>query len=259
MRDTMNPLLWQSLITNGFWLAVFLGTVIIFRRELRLLLRAVSRFKLAGASFELRDINETLEYYAVFSGILIEVLSHREFADKFYDFLSPNSVEQLRKFIGQYEKIPEKGKNIELVKNVALLLGRKGNYDFAIETYDKLLKADPNSHDLQRLKARMLRESGSDKNLKESEKMYKDLIERFPFHSDLRFGLARTQARLGQWDASLNSLEEAIKLGYWQGVPEMLDNRELLQLWTEHPDKMPEFQKKIKALRDQARASGASS
>src|SRR5271167_49273 len=100
----MSDVVIQLLISDGFWLAIFLVSTVLFRTELRLLLSSLASFKVAGASFELRDKRTTLEYYAILTNILVEILRQREFADKFYDFLSENSARQLAKFIQQYQK-----------------------------------------------------------------------------------------------------------------------------------------------------------
>ena len=82
----MSDLVKQALVSDGFWLAIFLVSAVLFRKELRLLLSSLASFKVAGASFELRDKRMTLEYYAILTNILVEILSQRDSAEKFYGF-----------------------------------------------------------------------------------------------------------------------------------------------------------------------------
>jgi len=233
----MSDLVKQALVSDGFWLAIFLVSAVLFRKELRLLLSSLASFKVAGASFELRDKRMTLEYYAILTNILVEILSQRDSAEKFYGFLSENSARQLAKFIQQYQKeIPEEEKDVELLKNVALLVGRKGNYQVAISLYDDLLKRYPEDRDLLYLKARMLRDSRVQKNIEAAEAIYEELVSRYPSHGGIWFGRARAKSLLGKLDDSIHDLEKAITFGYWRNNPKMLEDSQLQPLGEGRPN-----------------------
>jgi hypothetical protein len=182
-------------IINGvFWLIIFLVAIILFRAEIGLLLGSLGRFKIAGAIFELRDRGATFAYYDIFSTILVEILSKQNSADLLYDYVSESSARQLATFLERYaKKVPDEH-HIEILKNVALLAGRKGYTNTAIRVYDALLKRIPHDRSLLYLKARFLRESGVPENISKSEAIYADLANKYPYDSGVWFGRARTQS-----------------------------------------------------------------
>src|SRR5207249_3379820 len=125
----MNDVILQALITNGFWLTVFLVSVITFRRPLASVIGSLGKFNIAGATFELREPIGTLASYVLLGNVLVDILSERESAEKFYSVVSQASAQQLVRFIQKYmEEVPVEGQNVEMLKNVALLIGRKRQY-----------------------------------------------------------------------------------------------------------------------------------
>jgi tetratricopeptide (TPR) repeat protein len=220
-----------AIASNLFWLILFFGVTFLFRNELRLVLRSLARFKIAGAVFEIKEGPATLEYYDIFSKILGEILAKRNSADKFYDYISPSTARQLAQFVLKYAKaVPEDANDIEILKNVALLVGRKGNTVAAISLYDALLKQTPDDLDLLYLKGRMLRESGIRNNIVESERIYKELADKYQNHAGIWYGLARSRSLLEQLEPSLEALTRALELGYWwraDNGAEMLERPEL--------------------------------
>jgi tetratricopeptide (TPR) repeat protein len=215
----------QGMISNGFWLTVFLVSVITFRKPLRSAIASLGKFNIAGASFELREPSATLASYVMLGNVLVDILSERESAEKLYPVMSQASAQQLVRFIGKYmEEVPLEDQNIEMLKNVALLIGRKKQYQLAIGLYDQLLKRYPGDGDLLYLKARMLRDSG---NPEGAEPLYEELVTKTPVHSGMWFGRARTRSLLRKFPESLQDLERAIELGYWKAVPNMMDDHQL--------------------------------
>ena len=104
-----NDLVLQGLITNVFWLAILVVGVLVFRQELRGLIRFLSAVKVAGASFTLGDRRSTLESYAVLANILVDILSQREAAPKARELMSRSNGYQLAKFLMKYEQeVPTK-------------------------------------------------------------------------------------------------------------------------------------------------------
>jgi tetratricopeptide (TPR) repeat protein len=243
----MNDVVLQGLISNAFWLTIFLVAVGLFRNELKLLLRSLSKFNVAGASFELKDATATIEYYAVLTNVLVGILSQRDLSEKFFDLVSAASAQQLAKFIQQYQKeVKTEDKNIELMKNIALLVGRKGHYNVAISVYDELLKENIQDRDLLRLKARMLRESRIEENIKTADHMFDDLVKRYPKSSDIWFGRARTKCLLGQLPESIADIKKAIELGYGRSVPNMLENEELQLLRDQRPNDVTQLREELR-------------
>jgi tetratricopeptide (TPR) repeat protein len=226
-----------AIISNGFWLVLILVVFLLFGRELKTILLSLGAFKVMGASFQLRNKRATLESYAILANILVEILSERGTAEEFYTFVSHDSARQLASFARRYiDEVAAEDRNVELVKNVALLAGRKGNYQSAIAICNELLKHEPEDMDILYVKARMLRESGIEENLTAAEGIYDKLMKRHSGHGEYWFSLARAEARLGKFSKSLHSLREAIDLGYEERSGDMLDSLELLPLREAKPD-----------------------
>jgi len=219
-----------TILSNLFWLVLFFGVAILFRDELRLLLRSLSRFKIAGAVFEIKEGSGALEYYDIFSKILGEILAERDSAEKLYEYISPSTARELARFTLKYAKaVPKDQNEIEILKNVALLVGRKGNTDAAIKLYDALLKQTPDDFDLLYLKGRMLRESGNRNNIAKSERIYTELANKYPEHAAVWFGLARSRSLLGEGQPGMDALKQSVELEYWSkpSTAKMLDRPEL--------------------------------
>jgi tetratricopeptide (TPR) repeat protein len=235
-----NDIITQGIISNAFWLIIFLTAIILFRKQLRDLLSSLAGFKIANAGFEFRDRKSTLEYYGILTNILVEILAQRDSAERFYQFISDASGRQLVKFLRKYTReVPDEDRDIEVLKNIALLVGRKGHYRDAIELYDSLLKQAPDDFDLLYLKARMLRDSRVEKEIAATEPIYEKLIKMNPRHSGVWFGRARTKSLLGKFDESLADLKKAFEFKYWKGTPDMFENDQLQPLREARP---PEFE-----------------
>jgi tetratricopeptide (TPR) repeat protein len=243
----MHDILWQGIVSNGFWLIVFLVAVLLFRKQLKDLLSSLAGFRIASAGFEFRDRKSTLEYYGILTNILVEILAQRDSAERFYQFISDASARQLVKFLSKYTKeVPEEDKDIEVLKNVALLVGRKGHYKVAIELYDSLLKHNPDDFDLLYLKARMLRDSRVEENIAATEPIYDNLVKRNPNHSGVWFGRARTKSLLGKFGESMDDLTKAFELKYWKGNPyNMFENDQLDPLRQAKPDDFEKLRAKL--------------
>jgi len=241
-----------AITSNLFWLILFSGVMILFRNEFRLLLRSLGRFKIAGAVFEIKEGTPTLEYYDIFAKILGEILAKRDAAEMFYEYISPSTARQLAQFILKYAKnAPEDEAEIEILKNVALLVGRKGNTVAAISLYDALLKQTPDDFDLLYLKGRILRDSGIKNNIVESERIYTKLTEKYKEHAGVWYGLARSRSLLGMLDESLEALSESVRLGYWwsaKNAADMLERRELAALHEFKSNEINQLRDKLATL-----------
>jgi len=65
----------QSLVSDGFWLVLVIAVIAAFRNEIRNLLNSLGSFKIAGASFELKDTRTTIENYVLLTNIMVETLT----------------------------------------------------------------------------------------------------------------------------------------------------------------------------------------
>src|SRR5437660_512872 len=149
----ISDLVIQTIASNVFWLTIVVLAILLFRRPIASLLSSVASFKVAGATFELKDKKSTLEYYAILTNVLFEILSQRDSAEKLGGLLSNQSVQQLEKFSLKYAKdVATEDVDLELLKNVALIIGRRGQTAPALAFYDTLLKQRPDDRDLLNLK-----------------------------------------------------------------------------------------------------------
>src|SRR5437764_5406421 len=232
-----------QLITNDiFWLTIFLAAVLIFRRELRAIFGSVGRFKIAGASFELKDKRATLEYYAILSSILIEILSQRDSAEKFVDLLSIRSAQQLVKFSIKYVKeVQQEDTDTELLKNVASIISRWGQTRDAISFYDALLKQKPEDREILNMKGVALLQSNEGENFSKAEDLYNSLIKRYPLEATLWLNRAISKSFLGNFDESLSDLKRAIQLGIRDQAPEWQDYAAIKLLRDAKPQEFEEL------------------
>jgi hypothetical protein len=199
-----------------FWLLIFLTCVLVFRKQIAFLLESLARLQVGSAVFELRSPKATLEYYDIFSTVLVEILANPASSDIFYSYLSKPTVRKLARFLDQYIKNIPEDPDIEVLKNLAMIVGRGGYHSTAVRVCDALLARVPEDKDLLHTKARFLGESLVPKNLSESEAIYSDLLKRYP--KDPVFWLRRAHSRvhLNRFDAALEDLKAAIEHGYWK-------------------------------------------
>ncbi len=249
----ISDVVWQGLISNSFWLVIFLAVVVVFRREIRLLLESLASFKIAGASFELKDRRATLEYYAILTNILVEILSQRDSAENIVQFISDNSARQLSRFTLKYSKeVPGEDKDVELLKNVALIVGRKGNVQEAVAFYDALLKQAPGDRDLLNLKGIMLQDSGTEEGMAKAQNIFDDLVKRYPNIGIYWYNRALLRSRLGKFDESMADLDRAIELDFHKRKPSMLSVRPLQPLRDNRPEDFKALEAKLETLKGKA-------
>jgi tetratricopeptide (TPR) repeat protein len=236
----------QGIVSNVFWLTIFLVSIFLFHKELRSALGSLGSFKFASASFEFTDRKTTVKYYAIFTDIFVEMLSQRDSANKLAPFISQNGSRQLTNFALKYAKeaSPQVDKDFELVINVALVVGRKGNTEEAVSIYDALLKQAPNDRDLLNLKGIMLQNSLVTENIAAAEVIFDGLIKRFPSGRTPWFNRGINKSLSGKYDESSESLRKAIEYGYGEVDPKMLEDVNLQPWRVARPDDV----KKLEAL-----------
>lgn len=227
----MSDVVIQSIASNIFWIIVGGALVLTFKQEIRNLLNSLGSFKVAGASFELKDSKATLEYYVVLTNIIVEILSKRDSAQELTDLMSDTSVKQLARFAIKYSKeVPEDVREIELLKNIAIIIGRRGSGHEALSFLNALLKDAPHDNDILNLKANLLSDTDdSDKQI-EAERIRDQLVIERPYDPGYRFNRALSKAYLKKDDDAIVDLEKAIDLGFWRKRPTMLESREFKTL-----------------------------
>jgi tetratricopeptide (TPR) repeat protein len=233
----MSDVVVQGLASNAFWLIVLLVVVGVFRNELKNLVNSLGSFKVAGASFEMKDSRASIEYYVVLTNILVEILLQRDAAKTFGGLVSDTSIRQLARFAIKYSKeVPDDVKQVELLKNVAMIVGRRGSVHEAVAFFDALLKDSPHDLDLLNLKATSLADTGSPENHAAAEMIYDRLVSERPSNGVYRFNRALTKVALGKDQQAINDLDRSIDAGYWNRRKDMLDVPEFARLRSEVPE-----------------------
>lgn len=213
----------QSIVSDVFWLLVLVAIIFSFRNEISALLNSFGRFKVAGASFELKDSRTTIENYVVLTNIMIDILSDHDSSQKLGDLMTSTNVRLLGKFAIQYSRdVPNDIKQAQMLKNIALIVGRRGDIDSAKLFFDALLKNNPRDLDILNMRANILVGTGSQVNLLEAEFAYDELVKQRPKDGTFRFSRALAKAGLGKEQECIDDLSKAIDLHYWKKNPDML-------------------------------------
>jgi tetratricopeptide (TPR) repeat protein len=251
MRGTSEVVL-QGLVSNAFWLILLVVIVVAFRVEIRNLLNSLGSFKVAGASFELKDSRSTIESYVLLTNIMMDVLCQRDTAVRMGDMLLDLHVRQLAQFAVKYAKeAPEDAKQITLLTNVAYIVGRRGETDSATQFFDSILRDRPNDLDILNLKAITLSDTNSPKYVEDAEAIQDELVRTRPREARYRFNRAITKARLGKFEDAIDDLDVAIDLKFFTRRKEMLEAPEFAQL-----RQLPRFEELKAKLRAARNASG---
>ena len=262
----ISDVVWAAIISDGFWLVILFVAVFLFRRELRALFGSLARFEIAGAIVELKDRQSSFEYYSAFTKILTDILSTKESAERFSGFISASSARELARVIRESAiRVPEDDQQIEIQKNVALIIGNKGHTAEAIRVLDALLRKTPNDKEMLKSKARFLRDSGIVKNIRKAERIYDDLLKNPQYQSDSGLYYHRAQTRVlleqPQLDGALDDLKKAVerefwKWGYWKestyvhNYSEMLDDTKRPWIGTLKAYNLKEIETLQKTLHD---------
>lgn len=219
----MSDVVMQNLISDVFWFALMLTVIGFFRREIKNLMNSLGSFKVAGASFELKDSRATIESYVALTNIVTDILTDRENAIKFGTLLSNLNVHYLSQFALTYAKdVPEDPKQLELVTNIAWLISNRGDSESALKFYNAVLKQHPENLDILNLKAGALIANITPEALLECEGIMDKLVAARPKDAQYRNNRAIIKCKLGKLPDALTDLELAVDLGYWRQDPYML-------------------------------------
>jgi tetratricopeptide (TPR) repeat protein len=235
----MNDFVIVELIKTAFWLLLLGTVVVLFRFEIRQLLRSLSTFNVAGASFTLRDRRETIESYVLLSETFIELLSRSDRIEELTGFMLPSQIERLGAFALRYtEEVGDGIWNEELLRNVALLLLRSGRYLQAVRLYDALLKRRPDHLDLLNLKALALLVSRTPEMVQQSFDVLEPLAGRYPENQAVRFNLALAKSLLSNHDGAFDDLERLVVNEYQRVMPKFLNDPLLHRTRVAYPDRL---------------------
>jgi len=220
-----------AIISNAFWLMIFLGCIIFFRSEIRALLNSLSSVSVAGSHFELGDKSQTLKSYTILSNIFLDLLCNSLNREKFVEVFSEVNAQQLTKFTIKYLKeAPKEDINFLLMRNVAYIAGRKVLFQDALAIYQLLIDKAPTDMYLRNDMGIFL----FDKNPSEAKKVYLDLMNENPGVLLYKYNHALTNITLDNFDEGIADLKSAIKAGH--SDPDMLKRPAIQKLLRVQPD-----------------------
>lgn len=234
----------QAIITNGFWLAIFVTIVALFRRELKSLFDSLASFSIPGGHFDFKDKKVTLQSYTILANIFVEMLLKRDSVEKLAGLISDSGARELSKFALKYAEEAKDESDVELLRNLVIVLRRRGRVQDAIRISDELFKLAPQDQDLLDVRGNTLFQSGVKAHLDDAERIYDELIKLYPSTRHLFFNRARAKSLLGKWQESFDNLEKAFSLGFWDKGPDVLESRELKLLREAKPEQFSEVKKK---------------
>lgn len=199
-----------SIISNAFWLVIFLGSLIFFRKEIRALLSSLSSVSVAGSHFELGDKSQTLKSYTILSNIFLDLLSNSLNNENFVSVFSEINAQQLTKFTIKYlAEAPKEDINFLLMRNIAYIAGRRANLKDAISLYQLLIEKAPTDWTLRHNMGILL----YDQNPSESRKVFLDLMNENPGVPVYRYNYALCNIELDNFDEGVADLVSVIKAG----------------------------------------------
>ena len=229
--ETVNDVVILAIISNAFWLIIFLVCVFGFRSEIRSLLSSLSSFNIAGSRFELGGKLQTFKSYSILSNIFLEVLSDRANAEKFVPILSEVNAQELTQFTMKYLlEAPKEEINFPLIRNVAYIAGRRGRLQDSLSLYQFLTEKAPDDIDIINDKATLL----LSKNPSEAEKIYKDLMDKNPGIPTFKYNHALANITLDNYDDGIKELELLMREGF--SDPNMLDRPAIQKLARVKPE-----------------------
>jgi tetratricopeptide (TPR) repeat protein len=242
----MNDVILLQIVSNAFWLILVVVIIGVFHRQLKSLLDSLGSLGIAGTHFEFRDKKETLESYAILSEILLQVLERRDDAEQLALLISDKSAQRLANFTIRYTKeVPKDSQDVDLLLNVALVLGRKGRLREAMQILEARLKKYPDDYDANNQKAVWLFNSGAIDKVRSADKIYDRLVDIYPRSGELRFNRALPKSLLGDYDQALSELKRAIELHYWKRHPNMLADSSLMPLKSAKPSEFKQVEEKV--------------
>jgi len=219
----MSDIVLLEIINTVFWLLLFGASIFVFRKEVKQLLQSLSSFRVAGATFELKDKKETIRSYILLAETLVDLLSRSDRIDDLRKLLHPSQIEKLGIFTLKYIKeVPESDWNEELLKNIAYLLLRFGRHKLSVDLYDALLLRRPDHAELLNLKALALMTSRLSNCVQTAEGLLSNLVTRYPEYVHIRFNLALALSLLEKDDDASQQMKRVIDEGYWKSDKNLL-------------------------------------
>lgn len=247
-RSAFNDVVLLAIISNGFWLAIFLVCIGIFNPEIRTLFNSLSSVNIAGGRFELGDRATTLKSYTILSDIFLDIVSNTQNNLKLADLLSEVNAQQLINFTKKYVKeVKKEDLNLMLIRNVAYIANWKGNIWESLSLYEFLLQIAPNDAVLRHDYGYVLLRTDPSK----AKKVYADLMRDYPGVASHEFYLGIADIDLKDFKSGFTHLKSAIKAGYEEdGIFNKPEMKSLLEV---NPSGYRELKDEYNKLQDQSR------
>lgn len=165
-----------------FWMLALGAVLFTFRRELGAILGGLSNVKFAGLSVQLKDRQGQIQAYITLGEAFVVMLSQSGIIiDQIWPYFPRAQLERLSTFAATYMKeTAEDTWNVELLRNIALLLMRHERFDQAREIMKKLLRTFPNDPSCIHINASIQLHTRVDKELKLAVDTYKLLVTQYP-------------------------------------------------------------------------------
>lgn len=252
----MSDVVLLQVIQSGFWLLVISTIVLLFLKELKVLIQSLAHFEVAGAAFQFSDRKETLRSYALLSDTLINLLSHGDRIDELGRLLHPSQIELLGAFALKYTTEVEQSEwNEELLKNVAYLLLRFGRNKLSVQLYDALLKNRPDHIELLNLKALALITSRLPVPIIQAKELLLELTTRYPEQTHIRFNYSLALSLFGELEESSNEMRRAIDDGFWKSNENLLSDPLFHHVRENRPDLFKDLQAHLENMRQKAQSA----
>ena len=157
----------------------------------------------------------------------------------------------MQRFISKYtEEVPPEDWDIEILKNVGIILRHKVNNQAAIAVFRLLKEHVFQDREILDELGYTLLKTGVRKDAEEAEQIYRELARSFGWrHFHHRHAVAI--AALDKFDDNIRDLETTLNMGYGKRDPKMLDTREYPQLQRLKTERSSDFTRLLSHLETQ--------
>ncbi|HTY25946.1 MAG TPA: hypothetical protein VMC85_22650 [Desulfomonilaceae bacterium] len=209
-----------ALVSNGFWLALLIFSLVFFRAEIRNALNSLSSVNIAGSHLELADRQMALKSSAILSNIFLDMLCTSE-SKHLTPLLSESEAQQLNKFTIKYvEEVPKEELNLLLVSNIAWIGFRKGTLADSFSIYKSLVCKYPRHPSIHADYGYAL----LDTNPGEAKNIYDELVKQYPGEPSYRYcrAVAYIKTEPPEFDKAVADWTNCLDAGYMDD--QMLDD-----------------------------------
>lgn len=244
----MSDVVLLQLTTSIFWFLVVIILVGAFKKEVGGLLMSMASFRIAGSSFEFKNMKETMHSQVILADTLLGLLSRDDRLDEIVRLVTSAEVEKLAKFAFKYTEEMEENKwNEGMLGNIAYLLLRFGRYEQAVNLCDALLERVPDHLRILNTKALALLTTRLDEKVKEAFSIFKGLVNRYPEEGFVQFNFALANSMLNYHEDAFKHMRILISTDYVISNPHILEDPLFYKTREERPDLQATLQEELHA------------